>query len=194
MSGVRVEVADDTLIVVAAYDESHKANWPGFDGGDLVVMDTSAGGHPTGAYIQAFRDYPEYDSYLFVQDSMKATLPDCVAPFRGLGPVVAWCSFALFFDDETQLRWVKDQYPDAPSPDEGIFGPVFYATREAMVAAEPFFPALPSTKLEAQGTERAWAYAFKQAGVPLNALYEFCIPPMEDGSYQPFTKAFANRQ
>lgn len=187
-------MSTDTLVVVAAYDETHRDNWASFNGGDVAVMDTSAGGHPTGAFIEAFRSQPNYGSYLFVQDSMRCTSRDCVKPFVGLGPVVAWCVFPLFFDSEKQARYVRQQYPGVQEPDEGIFGPVFYATRDAMQAAEPHFPALPGTKLEAQGTERAWAFAFAAAGVTVNALYEFSIPRMEDGSYPPFAKTFANRQ
>lgn len=186
--------SDETLIVVAAFDETHKNNWSTFYGGDVAVMDTSGGGHPTGAYIEAYRTYTDYGSYLFVQDSMRARSRDCVQPFRGRGHVVAWCSFPLFFDNDEQARYVASQYPGQVLPARGIFGPVFYATRRAMRRAEPFFPAVPGTKLEAQGTERAWAFAFQAAGFPVAWLYDFNPALMENGSYPPFTKKFANRQ
>lgn len=181
-----------TLIVVAARDDTFAGNLSSFKGGDVVVADTSQGGHPSQAYIDTYHSHPA-ESYLFIQDSMRGA-GNVVQPFRDRGPVVAWASFEMFFDDAEQARWVQDQYPGVPTPRAGIFGPIFYATREAMEAAEPWFPARPDSKLLAQGTERAWAYAFAAAGVPVEALYSYDMADLSSDACPPFTKTFANRQ
>lgn len=171
----------------AHYAESYK-------GGPVVRMDTSQGGHPTGAYIRAYHEYPEYRSYLFIQDSMRGIVPNIVRPFRQAGaPVVAWGIFPMAFDNYAQRDWVLGQYPDHVRPRWGIFGPTFYATRKAMEKAEPYFPAVPENRLQAQGTERAWALTFAQAGVDVGWLGEWDNHLMSEGPYPVFRKTFALR-
>lgn len=188
-------MADGTLIVVAAYDQTHTANLETLHGGTVIVKDTSGGGHPTKAFIDAYREHPDHAGYLFVQDSMRGTEPDVVEMFRERErSVVAWVTFPLFFDSTEQAEWVRAQYPGHAEPMRGIFGPTFYATRAAMQAAEPFFPLAPDTKMMAQGTERAWAYCFNAAQVDVAGLHQFDPGRMSDGSFPPFQKHFANRQ
>lgn len=187
---------DSTLIVVACYGLTNphvNANQETWLGGDLCLMDTSTGGHPTRAFIEAYRANRDYTSYLFIQDSMRGIMPDIVEPFRHKGLVVAWVKFGFNFDDPAQEAWVRDWYPAAPTPSEGIFGPTFYATRDAMERAEPFFPRTPRSKHEAQGTERAWAFAFQEAGIQVTKMYEFSPNLMQSGQYPPFSKTFADR-
>lgn len=188
----------DTLIVVAAYDDSFAHNLETIKGGDVIVWDTSQGGHPSKAYIDAFRKH-YYRSYLFLQDSLRGNVEDVVQPFRENGKdVVAWGTFDFFFDDQLQAQWVLSQYPGARVPMRGIFGPIFYATRKAMKKLEDkrMFPETPPNHLMAQGTERAWAFAFYQAGIPVGQLSD-CVT---DGSSprlfpadKTFTKTFAGR-
>ena len=188
----------DTLIVVAAYDDTFKDNWDTFHGGHVVVWDTSGGGHPSGAFINAFRKH-YYRNYLFVQDSMRGNVPDVVAPFKENGKdVVAWGTFDFFFDDPLQAQWVLNQYPGSIVPMRGIFGPAFFATRKAMKFLEDrnLFPATPPNKLMAQGTERAWPLAFQRAGIKVGTLGPCItdgISPRLFPSDQTFTKTFAGR-
>src|SRR5262245_13394720 len=113
----------DTLIVVATYGTAHadklaSLRSPGYD---LMVVDTTRGGHPTGAFKTAFQTIPSYDSYLFLQDSIRGNVEDVVAPFADLeAPVVAWGLFNLFFDSTQQMTWVTNQYPGV-RPSHGIF-------------------------------------------------------------------------
>lgn len=186
----------ETLIVVAAYDDSFAGNLETFEGGDVVVMDTSGGGHPSAAYIAAYRKH-YYSSYLFIQDSLRGN-GDVVAPFRAKGAtVVGWASFPLFFDNPEQHNWVAAQYPH-PWPPLGIFGPIFFATRKAMKRLEDrnLFPQTPPNRLMAQGTERAWAIAFYKAGYGVSFLGP-CITDGESPRLFPehpvFTKTFAGR-
>lgn len=188
----------DTLIVVAAYDDTFTDNLDTFKGGEIAVMDTSGGGHPSGAYVCAYRENPDYGAYLFLQDSLRAEVPDCVEPFRkAQAPVVAWAFFTLFFDDDEQYRWVRSKY-QGELPPVGIFGPIFYATRGAMRTLDRrnLFPRTPKDKLMAQGTERAWACAFHEAGLTMKALGPCVtdgISPRLFPQDRTFTKTFAGR-
>lgn len=159
-------------------------------------MDTSAGGHPSAAYVNAYRKHYAH-SYLFIQDSLEGH-GDVVAPFRERErPIVGWGSFPLFFDNVEQANWVAAQYPH-PWPTHGIFGPIFYATRKAMKRLDDrnLFPRTPPNRLMAQGTERAWAIAFYKAGYGV----DFLGPCVTDGTsprlfpeHPVFTKTFAAR-
>lgn len=189
---------NDTLIVVAAYDDSFKENLATLKGYDVVVMDTSGGGHPSKAFIDAYRRHYAR-SYLFLQDSLRSNVEDCVAPFKENGEeVVAWGTFPMFFDDEYQAKWVLEQYPGNTMPRRGIFGPIFYATRKALqkIERKGLLPATPPNRLMAQGTERAWAFACDWAGIKLGSLSE-CIndgtSPRLFPADQTFTKTFAGR-
>lgn len=193
----RVPVKSETLIVVAAFDDTFKDNLETLHGGDIVVMDTSKGGHPSKAFIDAYRQN-YYRSYLFLQDSLRGNVEDVVEPFRGKEEVVAWGTFPMFFDDEQQGNWVLKQYPGHTMPRRGIFGPIFYATRRAMQRMESkgLFPKTPPNRLMAQGTERAWAFACDWAGIKLGTLGD-CITdgnsPRLFPSDQTFIKTFAGR-
>lgn len=184
----------DTLIVVAAVNDSFDHHLPLFKGGDVLRKDTSAGGHPTKAFIDAYRD-TGYSSYLFLQDSLKPRVDDCVQPFRDLGvPVVAWGVFPLQWDSPEQARWVRQQYPEG-DPEFGIFGPIFYAERSALdtLDRKGLMPEIPPDRHMAQGTERAWGYSFHHAGIPVGTLGHHDNHVMSSGEYPVFTKTFAGR-
>lgn len=188
----------DTLIVVAAYDDSFANNLSTLHGGHVVRWSTAGGGHPSKAFIDAYRKH-YYRSYLFLQDSLRSNVEDCVAPFREVGEeVVAWGTFPMFFDDEHQAAWVMNQYPGHTMPRRGIFGPIFYATRQALgkIERKGLLPKTPPNKLMAQGTERAWSFACDRARITLGTLGD-CITdgtsPRLFPSDQTFTKVFAGR-
>lgn len=194
------------LIVVAAHGPAHiGACVASLGDARRLVVDTGsgtvpgadvvlAGGHPTGAYLHAYRHH-HADGYLFIQDSMTAVVDDVLTPFRDQMPhlgAVAWGLFGLAWDSPQQRQWVSDHYQGAP-PARGIFGPVFYTSRASLdlLAARHLLPAVPANKIEAQGTERAWAWAFHNAGLAVIG------PPwdkeaMERG-FGPFRKVFAGR-
>lgn len=184
----------DTLIVVAAVDDRFHHNLATLRGGPIVVMDTSGGGHPSKAYIDAYRKYDYYDSYLFLQDSLESRVEDCVVPFREMGDVTAWGLFPLQWDSDGQRQWVQHQYPSG-DPEFGIFGPIFYATREKLLVLDDrgLFPDTPPDRHMAQGTERAWAYAFHHANIPMETLGFHDNNTMASGEYPVFTKTFAGR-
>ncbi len=186
------------IVVVAAFDNTYIDSCLESLGDryQVVVMDTSSGGHPSGAYVRAYREHPA-DNYLFIQDSMRAITDDVMAPFREKMPelgAVAWGHFGLFFDTQEQAEWVDSQY-SCPMPEYGIFGPVFYTNRASMelLDSKGLFPKTPENKLQAQGTERAWAFAFKQADLPVESLGFWDKGRMERGEHQPFSKVWGGR-
>ena len=185
----------NTLIVVAAVDDRFEDNVAKIASGpyETIREDTSMGGHPSAAFIRAFHKYPTYDSYLFLQDSLEPTVDDVVAPFvEADAEVVAWARFPMFFDNDYQAQWVLSQ-GFTVQPLWGIFGPIFYATRAAMERAEMWFPRTPRIRLEAQGTERAWAFTFHQAGDKPAHLHEWSNQHLSSGDAHPFKKTFALR-
>lgn len=189
----------DKLIVVAAYDKrfiddclkSLGDKYP------VKVMDTSAGGHPTGAYLRAYKEF-KANHYLFIQDSMRALVPDVVEPFHKLLPsrgAVAWCYFKQGFDTAQQEDWAK-QFYKGPYPGIGIFGPVFYISRKSLQELEKkgLLPPIPKNKAEAQTTERMWSWSLYEAGMRLSAVGGLWDnTKMADGSYPVFQKTFAGR-
>ncbi len=189
-----------TAIVVAAYDRQYiddclkslGEKYP------VIVMDTSGGGHPTGAYIRFYRDYPEYDNFLFIQDSMRALVPDVVEPFAKLMPkrgAVAWCYFKQGFDTAAQEDWAKSFYK-GPYPGIGIFGPIFYTNRATLQELEKrnLLPPIPKNKAEAQTTERMWSWSLFEAGMKLSAVGGLWDNTrMAEGSYPVFKKIWGGR-
>jgi hypothetical protein len=160
-------------------------------GADVAIP----GGHPTGAYLWAVQQYAAYDRFLFVQDSMTALmdpLPWFREQFPATGGAVAWAKFRMQWDAD-QKPWVEAQYPGVPEPEWGIFGPVFYTDRATLdlLAERNLLPPIPENRIQAQGTERSWAYAFAAAGLPV-------IGPEWDSdamtrAFGPFCKFWANR-
>lgn len=163
----------------------------------IEVIDTAAGGHPTGAYLKAINQF-KAKNYFFMQDSMYALQKDYLEPFKKICPdkgAVAWGFFDFSYDDTRQREWLEAQY-SGQHPRLGIFGPVFYASRASLLRLKRLnlLPLVPTNKLEAQGTERAWAWAFTLADIPVVAIRMWDKEMMKNGSYPIFRKEFANRQ
>lgn len=192
----------DDLIVVA----KHGNDWIGqclasLGGAPVLVVDTGPAGpvpgqHPTGAYLWAYRNV-KANRYLFIQDSMTALDPEPVGWFRDqmphAGGAVAWGRFPLQWDSGEQENWVRSQY-GWNRYDAGIFGPVFYTTRHSLdvLKVKKLLPKAPSNRIEAQGTERAWALAFASAGLQV-AGPTWDHDQMQRG-FGPFKKVWANRR
>lgn len=159
-----------------------------------LYVDTSAGGHPTGAYIRTYQQ-TDFDRYLFIQDSMTAIadpLPWFREQWQGAG-AVAWGQFGMAWDSPEQRQRVLDQYGDHDHPRLGVFGPVFYTDRASLdkLAAADLLPWVPRNRLDAQGTERGWAYAFHRAGMPVaGPLWSHAQMQLGFG---PFKKVWAGR-
>lgn len=188
----------EALVVIAKYGddyidaclESLGDKYP------IKVMDTTAGGHPTGAYLRAYKQYPA-ESYFFMQDSMIALQKDYLEPFRKLMPdegAVAWAYFDMKFDDNEQ-RELFDRHYSGELAKRGIFGPIFYTNRKSLDKLERLglLPPIPINKIEAQGTERMWAQAFKNADMEVRAFQNRNREKMRRGSFPVFRKVFGGR-
>ncbi|HEX6970003.1 MAG TPA: hypothetical protein VF174_14510 [Micromonosporaceae bacterium] len=166
----------ETLIVVAAHGTQYVEQClQSLDGHRVMVVETGESGpvpgrHPTGAYLWAVGQYPA-DRYLFIQDSMTCLTADPVGWFEQQWPgsgAVAWGRFPMQWDGPRQEQWVRAQYPGVETS-HGIMGPIFYTDRASLnlLAERGLLPAIPTDRIEAQGTERAWAYAYTAAGLPV---------------------------
>lgn len=192
---------DDTLIVSASYDGSYP-EWFERLPDPKVRMDTSEGGYQSRAYVNAFHfDRMRHHSYLFVQDSMEPVFPAPVSLFRAEAeirntPVVGWARFPLFFDSPEQELRVTQQYPWVKPPEFGIFGPVFYVERKVLETLNRLgrFPKTAENKMDANGTERAWAFAFEAIGVKPAFLHDWSEEFLASGDAAPFRKVYAGRQ
>jgi hypothetical protein len=190
-----------TLIVSASYDDSHSDWYDRLPDPKLRVDTSEFGGYVSGALIDAYRFGPKADSYLVVQDTMEPLFDRVVDPFLDAAeeqktPVVAWARFPLFFDNPEQEHWVTRQYQQVPKPKHGIFGPVFYVERKVLERLDKYgrLPKKPVNKNEANGTERAWAYAFAVLGINPGFLHEWSEEHLMSGDALPFRKVFAGRQ
>lgn len=190
------------LIVVAAHGPGWREQCVTSLGElEHLVVDTgpegqAPGGHPTGAYLWAYRNVPA-DTYLFVQDSMTA-LADPWPWFLEQMPedgAVAWAQFPMQWDGGDQKAWVEQAYPGVPEPAHGVFGPVFACRRTTLdlLALLELLPPVPTSRIEAQGTERAWAYAFAAAGIPVAGPLWNADQMSAPEGFGPFRKVFANR-
>lgn len=189
-----------TLIVSASYDDSNR-EWFDRLPDPKVRMITQLGGYVSKALIDAYRFGPKADSYLIVQDSMEPLGDLVVAPFKDAAeekrtPVVGWARFPMFFDNPDQDFWVTQQYPWVDKPKFGIFGPVFYVEKKVLSRLDRYgrFPKHPSNKNEANGTERAWAYAFALLGITPAFLHDWSEEFLSSGDAYPFRKVYAGRQ
>lgn len=186
------------LIVIAAHgpDWVDQCNESLPDGPHRVVR-YSGGDYSTGVYLRTYREYGAIDRFLFIQDSMTSVAGDPLPWFRDQhtpGSVVAWQRFPMQWDTAEQEHAVWSRYPGV-SPSHGIFGPVFYCERATLdlLDAQGLLPEVPSTRLEAQGAERAWAYAFAAAGVPVVGPEWEPFKLTANEPVGPFRKVFAAR-
>lgn len=165
-------------------------------------------GYTTGAYLWAYWHYPA-KNYLFMQDSMEAITEDYLAPFKEKQPergAVAWCKFKEDFDSPEQKAWahyILNSDPDWEPNNheylgEGIFGPVFYVSKETLdeLSERGLLPPTPTTKYQSQGMERIWPWLFSKAGMPVESLSGYWdAGKMERGELDGiFKKTFADRR
>lgn len=205
------------LIVVTCYgdewiEDCRESLRPFKDQYDFVFVDTNPqwtgkadhmidGGWPTGALLWAYKTFGHsHDAFLLIQDSMFAVddplewfKEEWERNFDDEWGCVAWQRFPLQWDRDEQRQAVEKRYTSRPS--YGIFGPVFYTTHEVLTDLErmDLLPEIPRNRLESCASERAWAYAFEQAKIPVvGPGWDVAAMTSEEG-FGPFRKTFANR-
>lgn len=161
-------------------------------GADVAIQ----GGWSTGVYLWAYEQYAAYDRFLFIQDSMTALadpLPWFRNQWRGEG-ASCWALFPMQWDNAEQVRRVTSTYPGV-APGYGILGPIFYTDRASLdaLARRQLLPARPTCRLDAQETERSWAFAFATAGMPVvGPVWDVGAMQSQQG-FGPFRKTWAAR-
>jgi hypothetical protein len=190
-----------TLIVSATYDDRHP-DWYAALPEPKLRQSTAEGGHPSQALIRAYRfDRKRHHAYLLLQDSLEPLGDLVAAPFEDAAnaagtPVCGWAKFPMFFDNAEQESRVRKQYAQTLTPEHGIFGPIFWVERKAMERLDKYnlFPRTPESKMDAQGTERAWAFAFAALGIKPAFLWDWSNEFLTSGDAYPFRKVFGGRQ
>lgn len=149
---------------------------------------------PTGCLLWAYRNMHGFDKFLIMQDSMTAIM-DPLPWFRdqwlGAG-CVAWQRFPMDWDTKDQADSVTSHYTSRPA--YGIVGPVMYTSRESLDLLEKLnlLPDTPSSRITSCATERAWAFAFEEAGLPVVGP-GWDVLAMTTTGVGPFKKVWANR-
>jgi hypothetical protein len=192
------------LVVVATHGDEYvercTESLDRFDVPHIIVRTDGRGPYPgtypTGAYLWAYENLLDVERFLFIQDSMVATA-DPLPWFReqlhdDLG-VVAWGLFNIQWDSSEQEEWTRAQYPGVESH-VGVFGPIFYTTSRTLrvLRRRGPLPAVPRTRWQSQGTERAWALACVNAEVPLYGK-TWTHDELVRAEYGPFKKTWGGR-
>jgi len=170
---------------------------------NVVYLSTPYKGYDTGAYLWAYW-MMEAEKYLFLQDSCYPREKDYFEQFAQRMPgqmgAVGWSSFGMdVWDSEPQLAATEWMYGAKEAwPKKGIFGPIFYTTRETLkfMDDQRLLPMPPVHKQAQQACERAWAILFHRAGLKVNFLVDEHLPHhinMGNGGYPALNKTFRLR-
>lgn len=140
------------------------------------------GGWCLGAYKHAVENI-DADWYFFMHDSMRIKNRNFLDKFKNC-EVCGWLSFPMFFDNQSQFSTMSSLYP-GETPDKGIFGPIFYATKDAL---DKINIHKPTNIDDAHGMERGIAMAFNQVGVKVDFIDVMDENKLNNDLYEDFTK------
>ncbi len=166
---------------------------------DVKVERTPYSGYDTGAYIWVFRNH-RAKGYFFLQDSVTVKEVGWTKHFtekasHGVG-CVPWLTFAMQWQSQEQIDFVRSAFASNQWPPFGIFGPIFYATHEALTALERkgFLNTIPGSKTEQTAMERGWPTAFTHSGFAVRPVEcNFEEEKLRANEYRALNKTFALR-
>lgn len=175
--------------------------------GPLRVLTTQPAyknGYEPGAYMHAFRNFPA-EKYLFMHDGMRAKSAEWVTQFEERlspqTPCVPWICFSpiLMGCHKGHVEFLFNAYGNTNWPNWGIFGSMFYVTRDALLSLESrgFLneKTLPVSKTGAEGMERGFAIAFHRAGIAANPVHSSIdLQRIHDDGYAHLQKFFVGRK
>lgn len=154
----------------------HTSRYP--EQGEWILDKTPFKGYDTGAYIYAYRKYPE-ETYLFMHDSCRPDGFDWVKRFEekmdpyaltsGSVGAVGITVYEGLFCHPDQPVWLDSVMPfkcaevNAPL---GVGGPIFYTSKNVLDQAEAFgcFKHFPSKKIEQMAMEGGWGMIMHYLG------------------------------
>ena len=150
------------------------------------------GGFCANAYRVAYESFSNHDSYFFMHDSMICKWRNFEQDFRSSGDVVAWIGIGI------ENEWINDEYiqrsyPNVTQvPNQGMFGPIFYATNKAMRKLK--FPAFCHNRADLCSSERGFGFGFMQAGFDVKSVDSYCNDRIDNKQdYKHFDKFRPNR-
>ena len=155
------------------------------------------GGYCVAAYEYAYRNI-KAEEYFFMHDSMIVKKGDFIDDFRGKGEVVAWMHFDLAISHGIDyIKNIPGKLDNVPL--FSIFGPIFYATRNAMetIDKKGLLPPHPTRRDEQVASETGYAISFHRAGLNLdnNFVERMCNQRIDETrDYILFDKFRPNRQ
>jgi len=163
---------------------------------DVLVDKTDVAGFGLGGYILAYDKYPS-DEYFFMHDSMVVKDPDFIEKFREKGDVVGWLKFPFSEQHDDYINYLTADYGDySDAPEFGIFGPIFYAKKEALDAVRElgYFKEYPTDKQHLCAQERGMAIAFKRAGYDMKFIETYDYERLDNRrDYELFDKIRPHR-
>lgn len=173
---------------------------------NLSIHRTPYKGYDTGAYLWAYGQFRDEQEFLFMHDSITVKRPGIMHDMSfvasaGSAGCVPWLVFRQNdYENDEQITHVRQFAEDPtiyPNPGCGIFGPIFYARREAIERIDPRFfeTAIPSNKNEQEAMERGWAVAFDRAGIKIRSLDDdFYAHLLVHDQYPSFRKYLPRRE
>lgn len=145
---------------------------------NLSISRTPYKGYDTGAYLWAYNTFHYEQEFLFMHDSMLVKRHDVMHDFSfiasaGACGCVPWLVFRQNgYDNQEQVEFVSRFADDPTLPGFGIFGPIFYAERDALDRLDRRLldGVTPTEKNHQMAMERGWAVAFARADVKVQSL------------------------
>ncbi len=166
------------IVDTGSTSEEHLEYLGSLDTEKYTVTRTPYKGYDTGAYVWAFHNFPS-DGYIFLHDSTEVLSSDWVKDFESSGAdLCSYCGFPMAFpasnfDNLAQAEYLSVRGLASGSTREGIFGPIFYAKRSALVVMDKRFllaRAIPYDKEGQAGMERGWSMMADMCGLSVKHL------------------------
>lgn len=133
-------------------------------------------GYEHGALMKAYREFPDEQEFMFLQDSLKMKSDHTLRDFMdGLNyfDVVAWHYFSQGgsgWDGDEQRQWLQQNFGD-DQYGIGIYGSVFAIKRDSLRLLEgEVAHIIVDNKMKSMGMERAWSILFRRHGMNVTYL------------------------
>lgn len=155
---------------------------------NLFIEQSESGGYPFGAISHTFKSHPEYDYYIFLQDTTTPRTADWYSSFLAVlnkgADIVPWlslkstgmgtCGAGTMFDNQYQIDFLTSLGLQVEVVDI-CFGSVFAATNEAMTKLQQagWLSVVVTNKEQCMAMERGVSLIFKELNLNVMPLATF---------------------
>ena len=141
-------------------------------------------GYETEAILFSYKNYVNYDNYLFIHDSTEVKQNNWAQLFfdrLNECDVCAWLGFNFHFCLFEEEPYLRQLFGKLMLPEYGILGSMFACKRSALdeVNMCGLMPPPSECKMHAQAMERGWACIFKMAGLKVDFIAKGGTTPEE---------------